>query len=378
MKRRDFIKKSSVAVASAVLVTSGLVSCGGGSDNPPATTTDPDPGGSSTPEPDPAPGGSTPATISKTFYITDGLIPLADAASSVNVYFRGFSLSATDLNVPGQAMIVREGDTVEMTIINTLSTAHQFKIDGINGADSGAIAGGQQVTFSFVAGKPGTYLYQDPTSENRLIGLHGGFAVMPAGSTTELFAGSKTFVQQKFWLFNDIDPVWNAAMKNNTAMPARFVPRYFTLNGLSGKPPGDQDAMNPTKDSMADPRTKLVGDLGDRTLVRAINAGKARHSVHIHANHMEWLSKDGTQLTEVWEKDVIPLSGKGGICDVIYPFAAPPDAVPPFTKDTIIQAEKEKRHIAYPMHMHDEMTQTANGGSYMFGGLTDIYYQTKV
>ncbi len=380
MKRRDFLKKSGVAVASTVIVSSGLISCGGGTSNTPPTssdTTTPSSGGSTTPEPAPIPTGNSPATIKKTFYITDGTVPLADAAGSTNVYFRGFSNSATELNVPGQGMIVREGDSVELTIINTLTSSHQFKISGINGADSGLIAGGDQATITFTASKAGTYIYQDPTSENSLIGLHGGFAVMPKGSTTELYSGSKTFKQQKFWVFNDIDPAWNSAMQNNTSMPSRFVPRFFTLNGLGGKPPGHPDAMDAAKDSMYDPRTKLVGDLGDRTLIRAINIGKARHSMHIHANHMEWLSKDGTQLTDVWEKDVVPLNGQGGICDVIYPFDAPPDSVPPFTKNTIQQAKAENRHIAYPMHLHDEMTQTSNGGSYMFGALTDIYYESK-
>jgi hypothetical protein len=52
-----------------------------------------------------------------------------------------------------------------------------------------------------------------------------------------------------------------------------------------------------------------------------------------------------------------------GGADVIYPFEMPPDAYPPVTTGV------------YPMHLHNEMTQTAGGGLYMFGTMTDIYFE---
>lgn len=404
MKRRDFIKKGSAVVATTV-VGSTLASCGGGSTTPKVTPKVPTKSEvtkatSAKPAPTVKPAGQTPlANVSKTFYITDGIINMGDANSSKPraVYFRGFSASNGELNVPGQSMIVNEGDLIELTIINTLTTSHQFKITGydvnkkmITLADSGLIPAGQQVTFSFVASKPGSYFYEDPTGANRMIGMHGGFAVMPKNSTNELFPGSRDFVQQLTWIFNDIDYRWNDAIAANTALPQEFLPQYFTINGLSGRPPAPSgngqpspDSKNPAKDSMHDPRTMLVGGLGDRTLIRAINIGMAKHSMHIHANHLEWLRQDGQTLAgsnkgdpRAYLKDVIPLIGQGGICDVIYPFDAPPDAEPKFTQTTIETAELENREIAYPMHLHDEMTQTANGGSYLYGALTDIYYKS--
>jgi FtsP/CotA-like multicopper oxidase with cupredoxin domain len=134
--------------------------------------------------------------------------------------------------------------------------------------------------------------------------------------------------------------------------------------------------MNPAVDAMADPRSKLDGHLGDRTLVRILNAGMGKHAVHTHGNHMEWLTSNG-QVRPVWSKDVVPLDGNGGAADVIYPFDPPPDAWPPVTESTLVQAENEGRHFAFPMHLHNEMTQTAGGGLYMFGALTDIYFHSK-
>jgi len=135
--------------------------------------------------------------------------------------------------------------------------------------------------------------------------------------------------------------------------------------------------MDPTIDSMADPRSKLDGHLGDRTLIRCINAGKCGHAVHTHGNHMEWLTSNGAQRDDIWRKDIVPLDNNGGKIDVIYPYEPPPDAWPPITNSVLATAENEGRHFGFPMHLHNEMTQTAGGGLYMFGAMTDIYFHAR-
>jgi hypothetical protein len=300
------------------------------------------------------------ATINKTFYITSGYITQADGT---DVYFRGFSNSSGSLNVPGESMIVQQGDTVNITIVNKLSTAHSFVIDGL--VDSGTISGGRTVSFSFTANQAGSFLYYDKLNApyNRLTGLHGGFAVMPQGSSNELYAGSPQFVQQYIWIFNDIDPVWHNQIRQGRTPSTAYIPRYFTLNGLSGRPPGASGAHDPNIDSITDPRSALHGHIGDRTLIRMFNVGKADQSVHAHGNHMEWLTENGVIRPDIWLKDCLYLEGDMGAIDSIYPFEAPPDAYPPVTTG------------AYPMHLHTEMSQTAAGGLYMFGAMTDIYFE---
>jgi len=331
--RRNFLKFSGAGIASALLGSTGLISW-----SPRAEA----------------------ATISKTFYITEGFITQPDG---VDVYFRGFSPSSNNLTVPGAQMIAQEGDTMRITIVNTLGTSHSFKIDGI--VDSGRISGGQTKTIQFQVNNAGTYMYYDARNApyNRLSGLHGGFAVMPAGRSNQVYAGSPTFVQQYFWLFHDIDPVWHNAIRNGSTPNTRYSPRYFTMNGLSARPPGAPGAMDPTIDSMADPRSALHGHVGDRTLLRVLNAGKCQQSVHTHGNHMEWLTDHGQIRNDVWLKDCIYLEGNMGKFDAIYPFESPPDAWPRVNTGT------------YPMHLHTEMSQTAGGGLYMFGALTDIYFE---
>ncbi|MBZ0093453.1 MAG: cupredoxin domain-containing protein [Burkholderiales bacterium] len=331
MERRVFLKKMGVAGLTSAAAATGLLSW---------------------------PGRSYAASVSKTYYITSGNIVQPDG---VSVFFKGFSDSSTTLAVPATPMVVGQGDTVTVTIVNTLTTTHSFVIDGV--VDSGSIAGGQTKTVSFTPNTAGTYLFYDKLNApyNRVVGLHGGFAVMPLGSSNQLYAGSLTFVNQLFWVFNDIDPAWNTAVQNGTTPTTAYKPRYFTINGLSSRPPGAAGNGDPTIDAMANLNTKLVGSIGDAALVRMLNAGMGSNAVHCHGNHFIWLTKNG-QIIPNWRKDVLNLSNSMGKIDAIYPFEAPPDAYPPVTSGT------------YPMHLHNEMTQTAGGGLYLFGAMTDIEF----
>lgn len=333
MKRRDFLKAGSVGVAGSILGGVGLLSW-----MPRAYS----------------------STISKVYYITEGYIAEPDGTEA---YFRGFSSSNNTLDVPGESIIVQEGDTVRITIINTLNSSHSFVIDDV--VDSGTIAGGETKIIEFPVDQAGSYLFYDKLNApyNRLLGLHGGFAVMPAGSDDELYHDSPRFVQQYFWIFHDIDPVWHNALRQGQTPNTPYVPRYFTLNGLSGRPPGAPGAHDPNIDALTDPRSALHGHVGDRTLVRMFNVGLADQSVHAHANHMEWLTENGQIRPDIWKKDCLYLEGDMGAIDAIYPFEVPPDSYPPATVG------------AYPMHLHTEMSQTAGGGLYMFGAMTDIYFE---
>lgn len=347
MKRRTFLKFSSASAAAAFTGTAGLIAW-----QPRAHA----------------------ATISKEIWITEGTITQPDG---VDVYFRGFSGSNVNLDVPGQVLVMAVGDTYNLTIHNSLNSSHNFVVDelGINTS----IPAGSTRSVTIAASNPGTFIYYDNSDlpNNRLVGLHGALVVFPSGANTAIEAGRDMPIHDFVWLFHDIDPVWHDAIRRGNKPPNNYVPRYFTLNGLNGRPPGAVGAHDPAVDSMVDPRTALHGALGDRTMVRCINTGRAQHAVHCHGNHMEWLSLNGKQRQDVWLKDVIALDGNGGRIEFIYPFETPPDAWPPIDNNTFIQAEAEGRHTAYPMHLHDEMTQTAGGGLYMFGALTDIYFNSK-
>lgn len=300
------------------------------------------------------------AVISRTYYITQGSITQPDG---VSVFFKGFSDSSSTLRVPGQSFIVMEGDTVSVTVINTLTTAHSFVVDGV--VDSGTIAAGQTKTIQFAAPSAGSYMFYDKLNApyNRLLGLHGGMAVMPSSGANQLYAGSKSFKKQLFWIFNDIDPVWHERLRSNLTPTTTFIPRYFTLNGKSSRPPGATGYSDPNINALYDPATKLEGFVGDRTLLRVLNAGQCTHSMHWHANHVEWLTQNRARRAQVWLKDVVPIDNNKGSVDVIYPFDPPPDAWPPVNSGH------------YVMHLHDEQSQTAGGGLYQFGAAATIMFK---
>jgi len=308
------------------------------------------------------------ATISKTFYITDGSRIMPDG---VSVYFKGYSESSGSLAVPATSIICQEGDTLQITVVNLLSTTHNLVIGGLKAGDAplastGDITSGNSRTINYTipTGKAGSYLFYDnKTSYNSFLGLHGGLAIMPAGKSNQLYSGSPTFKKQVFWVFNDIDPALHRAVQQGTSIPSKFTPRYFTINGLSSRPPGAPGHADPARDALYDPRSQLSGYLGDRTLVRMLNAGMCAHAMHVHGNHMEWLTDRGTVRPQIWKKDTIHVRNKLGKIDAIFPFEAPPDAYPPVTQGH------------YPMHLHDEMSQTAGGGLYQFGAMTEIVFR---
>lgn len=312
------------------------------------------------------------ATISKTYYITDGMKTMPDG---VAVYFQSFADSAGTLNIPASPIICQEGDILNITVINKLATTRNFVILGLTStlgspttplATTGNIlsgATGSITNFTVPAGAAGSYLFVDNTaSYTSYLGLHGGLAVMPKGSTTTLYPNSPTFKKQLFWIFNDIDPAVNNAVHNGTTVPTTLTPRYFTINGQTSLPPGATGNGDPTKDAMANPSTMLSGKIGDRTLIRMMNAGPAAHAVHTHANHMEWLTDRGKLRSAVWKKDILYLRNGRGKIDAIYPFEAPPDSYPATTSGH------------FPMHLHDEMSQTCGGGLYLFGAMTEIVF----
>jgi FtsP/CotA-like multicopper oxidase with cupredoxin domain len=292
-----------------------------------------------------------------------------------------FMWSFEDANgphIPGPLISAQQGDTLNITITNTMNEPHAFAIAGV--ASSGVINPGQTKNVIFQAPPPGSYLYLDPLNApvNRMMGLHGVLVVMPTGGNTPYtnptpqvqalfndlgtapaFPGSpwnpaRTFI----WVFNQIDPFLNNFMLNNPPLnPAtftrNFLPRYFTINGKSGY------------FSSHDPSIAPHGHVGQPALIRNVNVGLVTHSPHNHANHVYVLSVNGRPQNNVFLVDtwsMRPLDRK----DVLLPFIRPPD-IPPAVWPPV----EEAFPLMYPMHCHMEMSQTSGGGNYPQGLVTD-------
>ncbi|MES2904847.1 MAG: multicopper oxidase domain-containing protein [Pseudomonadota bacterium] len=302
---------------------------------------------------------------------------------------------------------VTEGDPITIAVTNNDIAPHGFAIPGIAGATIPMIEPGSTGTVTFVAPGGGSYLYVDPYKAPlyRVLGLHGAFIVDPlnghtlAGSPTPFSQhehtlqvaaffdtlGGDTYPypgegwkagdpdREKLWLFSQTDPALNARVQAGEAVnPAsvvdNFLPRYFTINGLSGF-----DASHIHDDHLggSSPAKRIIpsGKEGEPCLIRTMNAGLATHSVHIHGNHcLECSETDdvgaNVRETHVYERDTWMLAPLARI-DMILPFERPPD-IPPERWPP----RDEDFPLKYVMHCHYELSQTAGGGNYPQGAVT--------
>lgn len=294
-------------------------------------------------------------------------------------------------NTARPRLTVTEGDTVNIRVRNNAPEAHGFAITGIPASRINSIAPGALATCRFTAPIGGTYMYTDPVNDPvfRVVGLHGPLVVRPRNGTTpagapipysrteqtpqmrQLFnqfgvAGGRfpgarwnpnSPARDMVWMFCQTDPRLNARVAagetiNGATLKYNFVPRYFTINGLSGFDASHDDSIVPR------------GYLGQPTLIRVMNAGLAHHSPHIHGNHvieMTHENEDGTvrYLSNLYELDVWSMKPMART-DVLLPFEKPPD-IP------VWPPREEPFPLRYVMHCHNEISQTAGGGNYPQG-----------
>jgi FtsP/CotA-like multicopper oxidase with cupredoxin domain len=281
-------------------------------------------------------------------FVNDGVLRTGAGAP---VYHWGFSPTPGEVALPGNVIRAIEGDTLTVSVTNTLDQAHSFAIAGV--ADSGPIGPGATRQVSFDAPRAGTYLYADALDApvNRVLGLHGALVVAPAGAGGVPFAGGPRFVREHVWVFSCLDPRWgDRARRGRRIDPDSFEPRVFLINGRFGD--FSSEALG----------TAAHGRVGEPALIRMVNAGLMVKSIHFHGNHVRVLARDARPPVVAMNKDTVFVD-RGEVVDVLLPFDAPPDAFPPV------------RRSVYPVHDHQELTQTLEGGLYPNGLLTDWHLE---
>jgi hypothetical protein len=332
------------------------------------------------------------STVKVSLLINEGYVKMTDGSPA---FMRGFGIDATTgaPMVPGPALgppiasvpigdisFVLEGQPVEVTIKNTLAEPHTFTIPGV--VDPPIVIG-PGATTTVTINTPtapvaaGTYFYADDDPIQRVIGLHGSFVVMPGDATRRPYVNRPdllappTFEQQFSWIFNDVDPVWGEKARLRQPIDiATFLPRYFTINGVSG----EQSVAS--RRNLAARTVNADGVVGHGTLYRIVNVGLAFHSPHFHGNHVYILTQNGrlptiggvpalsaTGRPIAVEKDVFGIESTGRR-EVLLPFHTPYDQFP-------LYDPANSPNYRYPMHCHAEMSQTAGGGQYPSGMYTE-------
>ncbi len=168
------------------------------------------------------------------------------------VTFEGFTFNGT---MPGPQMVVNEGDTVEITVINEDSVTHGLSIHAANAQTSnfvGNIAPGETRTLTFTADFPGVYMYHcAPGGHGIMVHTMGGqFGMMVVEPTEryqmekdlgrepdlkvyliqhEVYAGGRDFFDGKalYVMFNG--ETFRYVREPIPARPGDFV-RFYFLN----------------------------------------------------------------------------------------------------------------------------------------------------
>ncbi len=353
LTKRELLKLTGAGAAAAAMSSSGLVILGAGRAHAAE------------------PGESTPwLSDSIELFIRDGIYETIEG-TPVFMYGWGFRSGGLDARdeflVPGPVLWAHTGDAVDLSITNTRTSPHAFVIDGV--VDSGPIAPGQTVQVSFTAPSAGTYMYEDSSNGpvNRVLGLHGALVVMPADLSMrphdDLPGEFWTFVTQWVWVFNQIDPQFNARAQAGVPIDpdefaAQFLPRYFTINGRMGSLAAHVETA---------PDTVIEDELGNPALVRIVNVGLAMHGPHFHGNHVYPVVHNASVPPVIMWKDTLRIM-PGDRVDVMIPFNIPPNAVhfpPPPEGDAFLEElHGHPMEGKWPMHCHIEMSQTAAGGLY--------------
>jgi FtsP/CotA-like multicopper oxidase with cupredoxin domain len=254
-----------------------------------------------------------------------GSIQLPDGNT---MFMWGYSVAGQPFQHPGPVLCVNEGDSVTILLQNTLPQSVSMIFPGqenvlANGVaaqpefsggratslTNTAAANGGTVSYSFVASKPGTYIYESGTNPEKQVrmGLFGALVVRPTGvgfgpdfvynRLDSQFTPDEEFLT----LLSEIDPYQHWAVESNPTANFNFnnyKARYWLINGR-GFP-----------DSIADNDASFLPDQPYGALVRVhsnnnerppaythyINVGSEDYPFHPHANNGAIIGRDGRPL----------------------------------------------------------------------------------
>ncbi len=283
-------------------------------------------------------------TEGPTFFLEakSGYIQMPDMNT---VYMWSFSPSVGSFQHPGPVLCVDQGDTVTVTLTNSLPNylslptrtsiifpgQENVQADGAlaqpdlaNNSLTNSIAPGGSVTYSFVAAKPGTFLYESGTDPKLQVpmGLFGALIVRPTLGANFLYnrADSEFTPEEDFLaMLSEVDPYQHQAVEMNKSFNMNnYRARYWLINGrgfpdsiadnfapwLPNQPYGAMARIHPYDKYLPD------GSLNPSPLhplpgaERYINVGTEDFPFHPHANNGLTIGRDGNALEGPGGQDI--------------------------------------------------------------------------
>jgi len=251
------------------------------------------------------------------------------------------------MQVPGPTIIVTEGQTVTVNLLNGLPTAAgntSILFPGFTVTATGGVTGlltqeaapGTTVTYTFTASAPGTHAYYSGTQGDLQVemGLYGAIVVLPSTIPANCNSGyhalngtargahaetdfrlahaaydhpGSCYDREYLFQWAEMDSrIHRQALAQVTALAGctagapgcslnvqtePYHPAYFLINGRSMPDVMDPNFAGeyPHQPYNANPHMHM----GELTLIRTIGQGRWQHPFHEHANHVRILARDG-------------------------------------------------------------------------------------
>ena len=222
--------------------------------------------------------------VSFNLYATTGS-QLLFGSTSVTIW--GYSLTSTPGSavLPNPVLVADQGDCVGVTLHNVDipgSTSLLFQGQSIVPDTAGVSATGSTL-YTFVASKPGTFLYEaglTPNGQHQVaMGMYGALVVRPTGAPSQAYAASSTaFDIEQVVVLSEYD---TALAASPTAFDMRkYAPKYFLINGK------------------AYPGTASIFAVANaNVLLRYVNAGLTSHHMGILGLSQTVVGQDGSPFT---------------------------------------------------------------------------------
>jgi FtsP/CotA-like multicopper oxidase with cupredoxin domain len=273
------------------------------------------------------------------FATTDGYISIPDGNT---VYMWGYALDVDadadgrpDFQHPGPSLCVTQGSTVTINLRNTLAEDVSMIFPGQTGVTAtgtalanslaaGATASGGTATYTFVAGRPGSFIYESGTDLQKQVqmGLFGSLVVRPTAGANFIYDASTEFQpnDEYMMLLSEIDPDLHAAVE--LGQPFDFTtyhPRYWLINGRAFPDTIAPNFANwlPTQPYGALLHIFPTSAGSQPSAMRMLNVGALQHPIHPHGDHVRVVGRDGRLLPAAYEKYDVNV-GPGQAWDTLY------------------------------------------------------------
>lgn len=269
---------------------------------------------------------STSPNPSFTLSTKTGYIILPDGNT---MFMWGYSAGNGAFQHPGPVLCVNQNDTVTVVLQNNdpqinvpVSIAFpgqenvlangapaQPQFDGggaLTSLTNAAAAHGGSVTYSFVASRPGTFLYESGTDPQTQVnmGLFGALIVRPTQGAN--FAYNRTDSQftptEEFMvLLSEIDPYQHQAVEAGGSFDMNtYHPRYWLINGR-GFPDSIADNYAPFLPNQPYGALARVYEYNATShpfpgMARYLNVGTEEYPFHPHGNNGRIIGRDGNPL----------------------------------------------------------------------------------